>query len=60
MVSPGQTVRAGDVLIAGSPGDARTGARGTVVALTWYEVYKGGPILTRSGADGRKTEGKKS
>jgi similar to stage IV sporulation protein len=40
LVAPGQTVKAGDVLIAGSPGDARTGARGSVVALTWYEVYR--------------------
>jgi similar to stage IV sporulation protein len=57
LVQPGQTVKAGDTLIAGSPGDARTGARGTVVALTWYEVYREtdlyDPIPVRTG---RKTE----
>jgi similar to stage IV sporulation protein len=59
VVSPGQTVRAGDVLIAGSPGDARTGARGTVVALTWYEVYRETDLYDQiSVRTGRKTEAK--
>ncbi len=40
VVVPGQTVRAGDVLIRGAPGDARNGARGTVLARTWYEIYR--------------------
>lgn len=40
LVQPGRTVRQGDVLIAGTPGDARNGARGSVIANTWYEVYR--------------------
>ncbi len=57
LVQPGQTVKAGDVLIAGTPGDARTGARGTVVALTWYEVYRETDLYDQIPVrTGRKTE----
>lgn|GEM_PF-850725 len=59
VVTPGQTVKAGDVLIAGQPGDARTGARGTVVALTCYEVYRETDLYDQVAVrTGRKAEAK--
>lgn len=53
----GQTVEAGDLLIAGNPSGAIRGARGNVTALVWYEVYREAP-LTQSVASrtGRKIE----
>ena len=44
-VESGATVKKGDILIAGTPGDARKGARGNVVANTWYEVYREVPLV---------------
>ena len=41
----GQTVKAGDLLIAGNPSGALTGARGSVTAMVWYEAYKEIPLL---------------
>lgn len=39
-VTPGQTVKKGDVLISGDQeGNPARGARGSVLAQTWYEVY---------------------
>ena len=49
----GQTVRSGEILIAGSPAGPIQGARGSVVARTWYEVYREIPLVqsvaTRTG-----------
>lgn len=57
VVKPGQTVREGALLIAGDPSHALRGARGTVVAETWYEVYRDVPLARSSSSrTGRKME----
>lgn len=44
-VTPGQTVKKGDILISGDrEGHPVQGARGTVLAQTWYEVYSEVPL----------------
>lgn len=57
VVRIGQTVKAGDLLIAGNPSGALTGARGSVTAMVWYEVYKEIPLLQAvARRTGRKIE----
>ncbi len=52
----GQTVRAGDVLIAGRRSDT-IGARGTITALSWYEAYQEEPLVKEvASRTGRKVE----
>lgn len=46
VIQPGKTVKRGELLIAGVPGDARTGARGSITANTWYEIYKEVPLYS--------------
>lgn len=41
----GQTVKAGDLLIAGNPSGTLGGARGSVTAMVWYEMYKEIPLV---------------
>lgn len=56
VVKPGQTVKAGEILIAGSPHD-RNGAKGEVMAQTWYQVYNEIPLKQKkSYRTGRKIE----
>ncbi len=56
-VTPGQTVKRGDILIAGNPSGPLPGARGNVVARTWYEVYREIPLKQSSASrTGRKIE----
>ncbi len=45
LVEPGQTVKKGDLLIAGIPSGGIQGARGNVTAKTWYEVTKEEPLI---------------
>ncbi|MGE5580623.1 MAG: sporulation protein YqfD [Bacillota bacterium] len=45
VVHAGQTVKAGDLLIAGNPSGALAGARGNVAAMVWYEMYKEVPLV---------------
>jgi similar to stage IV sporulation protein len=40
VVKVGQTVKKGDLLIVGNSQDGIEGARGSVMAKTWYEVYR--------------------
>jgi len=57
VVRPGQTVKSGEMLIAGSPEGPIRGARGSVVARTWYEVYREIPLVRPVAArTGRKIE----
>ena len=44
LVKPGQTVKKGEILIAGESGGGRQGARGNVTARTWYEVRQEIPL----------------
>jgi len=44
LVQPGQTVKKGDLLIAGVPSGGIQGARGNVTAKTWYEVVNEEPL----------------
>jgi len=44
VVRVGQTVKAGDLLIAGNPSGALAGARGNVAAMVWYDMYKEVPL----------------
>ncbi len=45
VVRIGQTVKAGDLLIAGNPSGTLGGARGSVTAMVWYEMYKEIPLV---------------
>lgn len=57
VVNPGQTVKQGDLLIAGMPSGTLPGARGSVVARTWYEIYREIPLVQQSASrTGRKIE----
>jgi similar to stage IV sporulation protein len=57
VVKPGQTVKQGDLLIAGNPSGTLRGARGSVVARTWYEMYREVPLVQPSASrTGRKIE----
>lgn len=57
LVRPGQTVREGQLLIAGNPHGGIKGARGTVLARTYYEVYREIPLnRTVPVRTGRKVE----
>ncbi|MGB4026187.1 MAG: sporulation protein YqfD, partial [Bacillota bacterium] len=44
VVQPGQTVKKGDLLIAGMASGGIQGARGSVTARTWYEVITEEPL----------------
>lgn len=44
LVKPGQTVRKGEILIAGRSSGPMQGARGMVTAKTWYQVEQEIPI----------------
>jgi len=56
VVKPGQTVKKGEILIAGDPSDPN-GAKGTVTARTWYQVYKEVPLVQKNPVrTGRKLE----
>ncbi|HHY17766.1 MAG TPA: sporulation protein YqfD [Firmicutes bacterium] len=57
LVKPGQTVKRGDLLIAGIPSGTIQGARGNVTAKTWYEVLQEVPLARLEPVrTGRKTE----
>jgi similar to stage IV sporulation protein len=57
VVRIGQTVKAGDMLIAGNPSGALPGARGSVTAMVWYELYKEIPMTASvASRTGRKME----
>ncbi len=57
VVRPGQTVKRGDLLIAGVPSATLRGARGSVVGQTWYEAYREIPLVQPSASrTGRKIE----
>ncbi len=57
VVTAGQTVRQGDLLIAGNPSGAIRGARGNITALVWYESYREIPLVQAVPArTGRKIE----
>jgi similar to stage IV sporulation protein len=57
LVQPGQTVKKGDLLIAGIPSGSIQGARGNVTARTWYEVLQEVPLGKLEPArTGRKIE----
>lgn len=57
VVRPGQTVKAGELLIAGNTSGAIQGARGSVIAKTWYQVYREIPLSRPVPArTGRKVE----
>jgi similar to stage IV sporulation protein len=45
VIQAGETVKAGDLLIAGNPSGALAGARGNVAAMVWYEMYREVPLV---------------
>ena len=56
-VSPGQTVKRGDILIAGNPSGPMPGARGSVIAMTSYDMRKEIPLRqSLASRTGRKIE----